>query len=367
MTRVCHMTSVHPWDDVRIFHKECCSLAEAGFDTHLVACASDSRKIDGVTVHAVPRAGGGRLGRMFGTALRVYRAARALNADIYHFHDPELLPYGLLLRWQGKRVIYDAHEDVPRDILSKPWIKPLLRHAIATMFERFENFSARRMSAVVAATPHIARRFALLNARSLDINNYPMQRELLSDVKPVDAGRTVCYVGGISRSRGAIEMIAALEHVDARLILAGKIESSTLEAELRAMPGWRKVDYRGLVTRAEVRNIFAQSQLGLLLFHPDPNHVDAQPNKMFEYMSAGLPVIASDFPLWRELIVTADTGICVDPSDPIAVGRSIAALLDDASRLQRMGASGRAAVLQTYRWEPQAARLIGLYDDLMGT
>src|SRR4051794_34340566 len=106
MIRVCHMTSVHPWDDVRIFHKECRSLAAAGFDVHLVACAPEPRRLDEVTVHSVPRSKTGRLGRMLGTARNVYRAAKALDADIYHFHDPELIPYGLLLKWRGKNVIY---------------------------------------------------------------------------------------------------------------------------------------------------------------------------------------------------------------------------------------------------------------------
>lgn len=358
------MTSVHPWDDVRIFHKECCSLAAAGFDVHLVACAPEHKRLDGVTVHPVLRSNAGRIGRMLGTAKSVYQAAKALDADIYHFHDPELIPYALLLKWRGKSVVYDAHEDVPRDILSKPWIAPWLRHLIAISFERFEDWAVRRLSAVVAATPHIARRFLPLNARSVDINNYPMQSELMSDTGAATSGRTICYVGGVTRIRGAVEMVAALEYVDAKLILAGKIENPLLEAELRALPGWEKVDYRGLVSRAAVREIFSESRVGLVLFHPEPNHFDAQPNKLFEYMSAGLPIVASDFPLWRDLLDKVGAGICADPLDPRAIAARISELLDNKERAMQMGVAGRQAIVNTYRWERETSKLVALYGDL---
>lgn len=364
MTRVCHMTSVHSWEDVRIFHKECRSLAAAGFDVHLVACAPQPVDIDGVKVHAVPRKQGGRVSRMLRTAFNVYRTAKALNADVYHFHDPELIPYGVLLRWQGKQVIYDVHEDVPRDIVSKAWIAPWLRKSIAFFFEHFENWAARRLSAIVAATPHIARRFSLINPKAVDINNYPLESELMDGSQAATTGRNICYVGGVSGIRGAVEMIAALEYVDARLILAGPFETPQLEAEVRAMPGWEKVSYRGMVSRTAVRQIFSEARIGLVLFHPEPNHVDAQPNKLFEYMSAGLPIVASDFPLWRQLLDNVGAGICADPLDPRAIANSIAALLDSPDDTARMGHAGRQAVLTTYRWDHEAKKLAGLYDSL---
>lgn len=364
MTRVCHMTSVHPWDDVRIYHKECRSLAEAGFDVHLVACGPESLAKDGVTLHAIPRAKGGRLARILKTAWQIYRAAKAVDADIYHLHDPELLPYGLLLVWQGKKVIYDAHEDVPRDILSKAWIAPWLRRLIAQTFEIFEDWAASRLSAIVAATPHIAQRFSALNPRAIDINNYPMQSELSDGLSAHGGERTVCYVGGISRIRGAVEMVAAMEKVDARLVLAGPFESASLEAELRGMPGWGKVDYRGSVSRDEVRRIFSESSIGLLFLHPEPNYLYAQPIKMFEYMSAGLPVAASNFPLWRQLLTDTGAGICADPLSPSAIAGVINELLDNPEQAKAMGQAGRQAVLTTYRWETEVRKLANLYGEL---
>jgi glycosyltransferase involved in cell wall biosynthesis len=362
---VAHLTTAHPRDDVRIFHKECVSLAAAGYEMHLlVADGKGDARRSGVQVHDIGGAQG-RLRRMLLQPWRMWRAARALPAKVFHVHDPELLPVALLLRWSGRKVIYDAHEDVPRAVLSKYWIRPWLRRLVATVFEAFEDFVARRLSAVVTATPHIARRFASLNRCTLDINNYPMQRELADGVQAATEGRTVCYIGGIGVIRGVMEMVTALEQADATLLMAGPFENADTEARVRALPGWKKVDYRGTVPRDEVRRIMAASRAGLLFFHPEPNHVDAQPNKMFEYMSAGLPVLASDFPLWRSLLEDSGAGRCANPQDATAIARCIAALLDDPAAARTMGERGRQAVNTVYHWAHEEAKLVQLYREVL--
>ena len=122
--RVVHMTSVHQPDDLRIFAKECRALAELGYDVHLVAASASGEVVrDGVHVRGVGvPASSGRLVRMTRTVAEVLRIARALDADVYHLHDPELVPAGLVLARDGKQVVYDAHEDLPADILDKAWI-----------------------------------------------------------------------------------------------------------------------------------------------------------------------------------------------------------------------------------------------------
>ena len=363
--RIAHLTTAHPRRDVRIFHKECTSLAASGYEMHLLVADGLGAEVDaGVQMHDIG-AVRSRWRRMLLQPWRMWRAARRLDARLYHFHDPELIPVALLLRWGGAEVIYDSHEDVPRAVMSKDWIWLPLRKVVAAGFEIFENFAARRFSAVVAATPHIARRFAQVNRLSVDINNFPMQSELDAPCEAAGNARTVCYIGGISRIRGIFEVIGALEQVDAKLIMAGPFESEATEAQARAMPGWAKVDYRGVVSRAGVRDIMAQSRAGLLFFHPEPNHVEAQPNKMFEYMSAGLPVLASDFPLWRSLLVESGAGICADPTDPRAIASVIGAILDDPIAALAMGQRGRESVLTRYQWEFEARKLLGLYGGLL--
>ncbi len=366
IARVAHLTTVHPRRDVRIFEKQACSLAASGFDVHLVVGDGRGEEVtNGVQVHDIGIARGGRLGRMLRQPWRLWRTARALKAQIYHFHDPELLWVGLALRAGGAQVIYDSHEDVPRDILSKDYLAPWVRHAVAFIFERFESLAAARLSAIVAAWPRIAHRFEAINPLTVLINNYPTQCELGIARDARHRSRTVCYVGGIGAIRGVSEMVRAMTRVEGRLVMAGPFDSSKTQSQVGALPGWEKVDYRGTVSREEVRSIMADSCAGLLLFHPEPNHVNAQPNKMFEYMSAGLPVIASDFPLWRRLLVDEGAGICVDPLNPQEIATAIQHVIDHPELAREMGERGRAAVEARYRWDSEAAKLQDLYRRLL--
>ena len=156
-------------------------------------------------------------------------------------------------------------------------------------------------SAVVAATPHIRRRFEPVTGCVVDVNNYPVFDAAIVPAVPRDP-QVVCYVGTIEPIRGIFEMIRALEHVDARLVLAGPWDRPETESQARALPGWARVDYRGRVGRAEAWKIMAGASAGLVVLHPAPNHTDAQPTKMFEYMASGTPLVASDLPVLREVL-----------------------------------------------------------------
>ncbi|MBD3768073.1 MAG: glycosyltransferase, partial [Gammaproteobacteria bacterium] len=105
---------------------------------------------------------------------------------------------------------------------------------------------------------------------------------------------------------------------------------------------------------------------GLVTFLPAPNHIDAQPNKMFEYMSAGLPIITSIFPLWREIVEGNQCGLCVDPLDPQAIGEAIQYLIDNPVEAEQMGKNGRQAVEQKYNWTIEEQKLLDLYAGLTG-
>ncbi|MFS2204970.1 glycosyltransferase family 4 protein [Variovorax sp. Varisp36] len=366
VSRVAHLSTAHGRREVRVHLKECNSLAAAGYEVHyIVADGLGDERVGAVQVHDIG-ASQGRFQRMLIRPWKMLWAARKLRARLYHFHDPEILLIALFLLIGGAKVIYDSHEDVPRSLLSRAWIPKLTRRILSFIFEAFENFVARRISAVVGATPHIAARFARLNKRAVDINNYPLCSEIEKMVDRKGNERTVCYLGGIGRVRGIEEMIRALEHTDAKLILAGPFESAETELAMRALPGWGKVDYRGKVSRASVREIMAASSAGLVLFHPEPNHVDAQPNKLFEYMSAGLPVIGSDFPLWRNLIKENDCGLCVDPLNPAEIASAINSLIDDSKRAARLGQNGRHIVLTKCNWSVEEGKLFNLYESLLG-
>lgn len=331
----------------------------------LVAADCQNRESGGVTFYGVPRSGDGRFWRILLTAFRVFKAARRLDAQIYHFHDPELLPYGVLLRQAGKVVIYDSHENVEEDIKTKDWIPLIIRGGIARLFHYFENWAAKRMSYVVAATPSIRDRFLRNGISAIDINNYPINGELLASelVSPKDR-RYVCFVGCISEQRGAVEMVKAIGQTDCFLCLAGAPPASELKQILEKQAGWDRVIHLGHLSRMEISDLLSKCFAGLVVFHPGPNHTDAQPNKLFEYMSAGLPVIASDFPGWRDIVQGRDCGLCVDPMDPGAIANAVTWLSQHPEEVHRLGENGKRAITEKYNWEAESLKLTTLYKEL---
>jgi glycosyltransferase involved in cell wall biosynthesis len=361
VARVVHLTSVHRVTDTRIFAKECRTLARAGHQVTLVGPAERSEHVDGVAISAVPAARN-RLERMTRTVAAVRRRALELDADVYHFHDPELLPLGVELRRRGRTVIYDAHEDVPRALLSKSWIPGWGRRPLARTVGVGEPLAARAMSAVVAATPSIGERFERLGPPTVVVNNYPVIGDLsMAGADDGERERAACYVGDINRVRGALEMVDAAGISGVRLLLGGTFSEPGLRDAAVARPGWSMVDELGQISRPQVATMFARARAGLVVLHPEPNHVSGRPNKLFEYMSAGLPVIASHFPLWREIVEGADGGICVDPLDPAAIAAAMRRLADDPEAAAAMGARGRDAVQHRFNWDTEAEKLVGLY------
>lgn len=364
--RVVQLTSVHTPFDVRIFHKECRSLARWGFDVTLVVPAAQGGLVDGVRIKAVPLPGR-RLARMTLTVWQVYRTALHCQADIYHFHDPELIPAGLLLRARGKKVIYDIHEDLGRDIQSKYYVPVVFRRPLAWMTDRLEGAACRCFTGLLTATETIARRFAGLNRRTQVLNNFPLVKELAPDTnRPWSArAESVAYVGGITPDRGIKEVVAAMhllpESLPARLELAGPFEPESLRNEIASLPGWERVNGLGVLNRAGVAGLLRKTRAGLVLFHPEPNNVNAQPNKLFEYMSAGIPVIASDFPLWRKIVAGCGCGLLVDPQNPPQIARAIEYLLTHPTEAEQMGNRGREAVSRTFNWECEERRLLEFY------
>ena len=329
MSKICHLSSVHRGLDIRIFRKECLSLAEAGHEIHLVINASPAEVAEaaslGVTVHALRYTSNtGRLFRVLVQAFSCYRMGKRLKADLYHLHDPELMLYGLLLIWSGKRVIFDAHEDLSGSILARDWIPRFMRNFVAASARRVERFCARRFSAVVTATPYIGTLFSDTNDRVLVVNNFPILGELerQNEFSKVDRD-CVCYVGGIEEIRGIKDSVKAVEIVGCQFLIAGRFGSEKLRDEISQYAGWRYVKDYGFVDRDTISKIMEQSFCGLVTLYPVPNYVNALPIKMFEYMSVGVPVIASNFPLWRRIIEGNQCGICVDPKKPEEIAAPI--------------------------------------------
>jgi glycosyltransferase involved in cell wall biosynthesis len=363
MCRIVHLTSAHPRNDPRIFIKQCRTLAAHGYDvTLVVADGNGDARVDGVAIVDVGRLPG-RLNRIFRTTQRVFDKAVALDADFYQFHDPELIPVGLKLKRRGKAVIFDSHEDTARQLVGKPYLDPVSRRVLPALFSAYERFACTRFDGIIAATPTIRDAFLKINPVSVDINNFPIIDEFDDALPWTMKQAQVCYVGAISGIRGVRQMVeaAALLRSGAGLHLAGRFFDPVAEAEVRTLPGWQRVSDLGFLDRAGVRDLLSHSIAGMVTLLPLPNHVDSLPTKMFEYMSSGIPVIASDFPLWREIVEGNRCGICVDPLDPKAIAAAIDYLVSNPDIAKSMGERGRQAVLEKYNWDVEAARLTDFY------
>jgi len=370
--KIVHITSAHPRNDIRIFTKMCLSLARASYDVTLIVADGKGDEVNnGVKISDVGKVDG-RFARMFYSAKNVYLKALSLNADIYHLHDPELLPYALKLKNKGKTVVFDSHEDVPVQILSKPYFNKFLLKLISVIFECFENFVCKKLDCIVGATPFITNKFLKINSNSLNINNYPILGELESDSEILSTEKsiknTICYVGGISVIRGAYELAEAIRYVknNVKLCFAGSISEDLSRKILHNTDSANKINLVGVLSRSEVKELLNTSFAGLVTLLPTLAYKDSLPIKMFEYMSAGLPVIASNFPLWKEIIEGNDCGICVDPLSPKEIAETIDWLYENQDKAKEMGKNGQKAVYEKYNWQNEEKKLLGLYKIITG-
>lgn len=363
--KIAILTSVHPRRDTRIHVKQVpaiSTLTEAQVQLYVMDGQGDE-DAGGFKVKDVGRPPTSRLLRALLGNWRMWRACRRWKADIAHFHDPELILAGFALKLSGTKVIYDVHEDVPSQILSKHWIPSVWRRPIANTVSAVEWLAGRVFDGVFAATPTIAKRFS--DSKTTTVQNFPVVDELASNVPWTEKHAEVCYVGGLGKIRGVEQMCAAIGMVrsEARLNLGGSFGDPRIESELRNTPGWSRVNALGWLDRSSVRNVLRRSVAGLVTLHPTVNYVDALPVKMFEYMAAGIPVIASDFPLWRDIVEGSECGLLVDPLDPRAIAGAIDTLVGNPDLAERMGRKGREAVEQKYNWDLEKFKLLAFYQE----
>jgi glycosyltransferase involved in cell wall biosynthesis len=368
---VCILTTVHSPFDVRIFYKEAKTLVDAGFNVSLIAQHDKNETIDRVRILALPKTES-RIRRMFRLPVRAFWMALRLRADGYHFHDPELLPVGVLLKvLTRKKVIYDVHEDYGKQILSKLYIPRIIRKQLAFLVRITEYFCSKLFDAIITATDEILGDF-YYHKRAVSVKNFPIFTNFSIRRNNGDGENalfSLIYIGGLDEIRGITQIIKALEFFNSdnqlKLTLCGDFYPEDYEWKLRSLEGFKKVEYLGWLEPYQIPDLLGKCDAGIVCFLPEPNHMNAMPNKMFEYMAAGLPVIASNFPLWKRIVGGSGCGICVDPLKPEEIARAITYLVNHHDLRKEMGENGRKAVLEKFNWEKESKKLIEIYEALV--
>ena len=371
--KVCVLTSVHPPFDGRIFHRAAKSLAHAGYEVVLIARHDKEEVVDGVRVVPLPQPRN-RLHRMTKVLWRLYRLAVKEDADIYHFHDPELMIVGLLLKRRGKKAIWDVHEHYPNSILDKYYIPKPLRRLIALLFDLFERAAVRCFDYVIYTTPFVGQRYQTMKVRSGPVENYPILR--LSETFQRQPQPRIIYLGGMARIRGLVELVEAFALVTKRhpqweLDLVGSSRPASFENDLRDLAKNlgidAKVKFIAWVPYEEKERLSGQASIGVVTYLPHSNNTSCLPNKLFDYMLVGLPVIASNFPLYRGVVEPSHCGLLVDPTRPPEIAQAITHLIEHPQEAQQMGENGRRAVRDKYNWETESQKLLHIYDAVLKT
>lgn len=364
--KICILSSVHQAFDVRIFHKEAKSLVLAGYDVTLIIQHSKNEIIDGVKIIALSKPKN-RFLRIFGTTWKVFRLALKQKSNVYHFHDPELIPIGILLKiFTTGKVIYDVHEELYKDIICKKWISTFLRKPLAWFLKNMEKIFSKKFDYIFAAYESIARGFAKQN--NIVINNYPLVTifsQIQKESKKQNNNYILIYVGGMSPLKGINEMVMAMdliEYSNVKLRLIGKFDDKIFEKYIKNLKGFSKVEYLGFKSQEETWRYLINANVGIACFHPV--HKECLPNKLFEYMAAGLPVIVSNFSLWKKIIEENKCGITVDPLNPKKIAKAFEFSTKHPIEAKKMGENGRKATLKKYNWEKEAKKMIKIYKSI---
>ncbi|MFC4737817.1 glycosyltransferase [Bacillus daqingensis] len=366
--KVLHMTTLHHPLDPRIYYKQCASLKRAGYDVTLLAPVPTNTEEGEVPFEPLPKYSNRWKGLLFGT-VRAYFRAKKQKADIYHIHDPELLPVGWLLKNKRNHVIYDIHEDYETGIVQRQYFTRPVRQLIASVYKKVEAFCTRRMELILAEKYYLEK-----YPQGLCVLNYPILQEKLTGIdRSFHQADGLLYTGNVTKDRGAVQH-AALPALDESLqvhLYGYCPESLAAEMKQRAGTHEGRLHLHGegrYVPKAEIDAAYAQSGwlAGIALFPPSEHYMKKELTKFFEYMAAGLPVICSDYPKWQTFMDTYQCGICVNPDSEGDIRDAINYLRQNPEEAKTMGERGRKAVQNYLNWGHEEKKLTNLYDRLNG-
>ena len=375
--KVCHLASKHKMNDMRIFEKECKSLAKSGFDVTLIGFGETAKTetIDGVRCISLYCPIKNNLELLRKRNKLIYNAALEVDATLYHIHEPELLPVGMKLKRKGKTVVFDSHEFYGwqlRDNIHKIKIvkvSPALMKILGKLYMHYEARICNRIDAVIqVCTMNGVDYFANRCKKSLYIRNLPnstdFRRKTLIDFSD---GISIAMIGGITKERGVTQLVKAAYQAGAKLSLAGVFIPKTYRNELEQKPEYQCVDYKGFLNKEGMIALLEQANIGAstLLNIGQYDKIDTFPTKVYDYMSMELPVIISSTEFAQKMNEKYHFAICVNPERPEEICEAINWIKTHPDQAIEMGKNGRKAIKEEFNWEKESEKLVKFYNTLL--
>ena len=341
--KVCMISSSRNALEQRMFLKEATSLARTGYCVSIIAPHPRDEVVSGISIRAATKFES-RLSRMIRTTWYVYREALRQKAQVYHFHNTELMPVGWLLKLQGKRVFYDVREDTPADIRDRFYIPRYARPVVANAVDIAEKFSGRFLDGIIAATDHIGARF--LTAKTAMSRIFPCWTNLPPSLFPIFSAKPwSCTLEPSPRFAGFSNWLMPWDCCPLNFRPGSPLGVRLIRRPWKQKRGKKQVgngtDHAGWQNRQGLLDLLGKARIGVVPFLPAANHTDCQPTKLFEYMVAGLPVVATDLLQVGKIVRDAQCGILVEPGNPKAMANAIQWLLEHPREAQEMGDRGR--------------------------
>jgi glycosyltransferase involved in cell wall biosynthesis len=350
------------------------ALGDAGYDVTTLAPQDLSPgQVDAVPVEYLPPREG-RLRRMTSGPATVLAAARRKPVAV-HVVSLDLLPWAALLRLTRRcRVLYDSNEEYDSMMLIKEWLPAWVRPLLGRLVAWVEPALARTLDAATTALPATQRKFERHRVNSVLVRNFPPASLTEDVVRGPEFTHDVLIGGSIPEDQIPLlaETAAALEAkgVEVRWLVAarsyGPRERGLLESALDRAGVRHRFDLRYNLPFAEMKGIMARSRIGFVLYPSDVNYSARIPLRIFEYMAAGLPFVASDLATTSEFTRGRGVADLVPAGDVQAYADAIAALLADPGRQEEMSRRGPVLARTEYNWARESAKLVGLYRGLVG-
>ncbi len=365
--KICMLTSVHSALDVRIFYKEAKTLVKAGYHVVLIAQHNKKETLDGVMIIPLP-VPKNRFERMTRVMWKLFILALSERSDIYHFHDPELIPVGLILKLFDKKVIYDMHELDYFQIEDKYWLKfRIIKKLMQGVYSLFEKLSIKYFDQLILAEDgyesYFTQRYKNFKRYTI-IRNFPIV-SLIESAEHINNGikqnPIIIYAGGLARNRGIKEIIKSMEYMKhrAELWLLGKWASEEFEKECKALKGWKHTKYLGFVSLSEVYKYMKIATIAVATVYPTKNHTISLLIKLFEYMACSLPMVISNFPYWQK--VFGECALFANPYNSKDIANNITYFLNNPNEAEKFSKKGRKLIEEKYNWESESKKLLEIY------